>query len=91
MISSRSFVSFQMYPRHAEKSSQKYKVPLGTWPKDSYMKTLGTFNLLQHLEGLEGIANVPLTKYGWSHEEIQVLLAKARADLKDRKIHSLFE
>lgn len=55
------------------------------------MKTLGTFNLLQHLEGIEGIANVPLTKIGWTHEEIQVLLAKARADLKDRNVHSLFE
>ena len=55
------------------------------------MKTLGTYNLLQHLEGLEGIANAPLTKIGWAPEEIQVLLAKAREDLRNRNIHSLFE
>ncbi|EFR01251.1 hypothetical protein MGYG_04255 [Nannizzia gypsea CBS 118893] len=71
-------------------TTQKYKVPLGTWPKDKHLKVVGAFNLLQHSEGLGGIANLPLIKKGWSPEEIQVLLSKARGDLRNRSIHAYF-
>jgi hypothetical protein len=32
---------------------KKYKVPVGTWPRDPKMKELGQWNLLFCLEGLE--------------------------------------
>ncbi|EZF26553.1 hypothetical protein H100_01302 [Trichophyton rubrum MR850] len=71
-------------------TTQKYKVPLGTWPKDKHLKTVGAYNLLQHTEGLGGIANLPLIKKGWQPEEIEVLLSKTREDLRNRSIHSYF-
>ncbi|KDB27304.1 hypothetical protein H109_00881 [Trichophyton interdigitale MR816] len=71
-------------------TTQKYKVPLGTWPKDKHLKTVGAFNLLQHTEGLGGIANLPLIKKGWQPEEIEVLLSKTREDLRNRSIHAYF-
>ncbi|KAM5507685.1 hypothetical protein McanMca71_000953 [Microsporum canis] len=71
-------------------TTQKYKVPLGTWPKDKHLKVIGAYNLLQHDEGLGGIANLPLIQKGWTPEEIQVLLAKARGDLRNRSIHAYF-
>ncbi|KAK2782269.1 hypothetical protein FQN51_004660 [Onygenales sp. PD_10] len=71
-------------------ATKAIKVPLGTWPKDPNLKKIGALSLLQHLEGIEGIAIAPLTKIGWSPEEIQALLTKARADLHDRKVHSYF-
>ncbi|KAF3479485.1 uncharacterized protein GIQ15_06461 [Arthroderma uncinatum] len=71
-------------------TTEKFKVPLGTWPKDKHLKVVGAYNVLQHTEGLGGIANLPLIKKGWSPEEIQVLLAKAREDLRNRSIHAYF-
>ncbi|DAA77364.1 TPA_exp: hypothetical protein A8136_6624 [Trichophyton benhamiae CBS 112371] len=71
-------------------TTQKYKVPLGTWPKDKHLKTVGAYNLLQHTEGLGGIANLPLIKKGWQPEEIEVLLSKTREDLRNRSIHAYF-
>ncbi|KAK2865212.1 hypothetical protein FQN49_003801 [Arthroderma sp. PD_2] len=72
-------------------TTQKIKVPLGTWPKDKRLKTVGALCVLQHLEGLGGMANLPLIKKGWPQKEIQVLLAKAREDLRNRKIHAYFD
>jgi hypothetical protein len=46
------------------------------------------------LDCLEAWAIVPLTKFlGWNPEEVQVCLAKARANLKDpeMKIHAYWE
>ncbi|PGH14391.1 hypothetical protein AJ79_03033 [Helicocarpus griseus UAMH5409] len=66
------------------------KVPLNTWPKDPELKKTGALSLMQHLGGLEGIAIAPLSKIGWSADEIQVLLSKARTDIHNRKVHAYF-
>lgn len=71
---------------------EKYRVPLGTWPKDPYYKTLGTWNLLQAESGFEASAMAVLTRHeNWKPEEVTVLSAKAVNDARDRKIHSLFD
>ncbi|KAI9806983.1 MAG: hypothetical protein M1833_002641 [Piccolia ochrophora] len=51
-------------------------------------KTVGAWNLLQILEGLEGFSLALFTRtLGWSLEEVQVLLAQVRKDLRDPAIH----
>jgi hypothetical protein len=53
---------------------------------------LGTWNILQILQGLEGFTMALFTRVlGWSAEEIQVLLALVRKDLRNSKIHALMD
>ncbi|KAL6717513.1 hypothetical protein ACLMJK_005428 [Lecanora helva] len=65
------------------------KSPTNPWPKDRVLKEVGKFQLVAHLEGLEGLSIGLLTRQlGWKLEEVQVLMAKIRPELKDRSIHS---
>jgi hypothetical protein len=41
---------------------KKYKLPIGTWPVDQKMKTIGQWNLLYCVQGLEGFALFILSK-----------------------------
>jgi hypothetical protein len=62
------------------------KWPINPWPKDPKLKQLGFWSRENMLDCLEAWAIVPFTKFlGWTPEEVQVSLAKARADLKDSK------
>ncbi|QKX57587.1 uncharacterized protein TRUGW13939_04705 [Talaromyces rugulosus] len=65
-----------------------FKWPIGPWPKDKRYKEIGMYNRIGWEEGLEGWAMFLFTKFlGWSPEEVQVLLAKIRLNLRDRAIH----
>ncbi|KAL1969981.1 hypothetical protein VTN77DRAFT_6386 [Rasamsonia byssochlamydoides] len=69
----------------------KYQVPMGVWPKNPHYKRIGTWNLLQVDQGFEAGAMAVLTRFGsWTPEEVTVLAAGARDDVKSRKIHLLF-
>ncbi|OJD32213.1 methyltransferase domain-containing protein [Diplodia corticola] len=71
---------------------QKYKLPLGPWPKDKKMKEVGTVNLMQVLEGMEAFSYRLFTGIlGWSLEEVQVLIAKTTKELKSMKYHAYDE
>lgn len=44
---------------------------------------------LQMLEGLEGFTLAPLTRVlGWKLEEVEILIAKVRTDLRTSRIHA---
>lgn len=52
-------------------------------------KEIGAWNQLQSLEGIEGWSMGLLTRVlGWSPEEVQVHVAKARKDHCNPAIHS---
>lgn len=69
----------------------KFILPLGTWPKDKHYKQIGAYNFLQMQQGLEGIGLATLTRSGeWTPEEVQVLVAKARQDLSNPRIHGQY-
>ncbi|KAI9811556.1 MAG: hypothetical protein M1832_000866 [Thelocarpon impressellum] len=71
---------------------QRLKMPLGRWPKDELLKAIGTWNLLQTLEGLEAFSFALYTRVlGWSHDEVQVLMAKVRKDLRNPNIHAQYD
>lgn len=38
------------------------KVPLGVWPKDQTMKTIGLYNRIMIYDGLHGLAMGPFTR-----------------------------
>ncbi|KAL8638409.1 MAG: hypothetical protein Q9228_004440 [Teloschistes exilis] len=60
----------------------RYKLPIGPWPKDKFLIE----------EGLEAFTLRLFTQVlGWQQEEVQVLLANVRKDLRDPKIHAQFD
>ncbi|MCJ1388337.1 hypothetical protein MMC18_001183 [Xylographa bjoerkii] len=70
---------------------QRYPLPVGTWPADKHLKEIGAWNYLQCTEGLEAFCYAIFTRaLGYSKEEVEVLCAKARKELKDSKQHAMF-
>ncbi|KAJ9273733.1 hypothetical protein DTO212C5_12 [Paecilomyces variotii] len=71
---------------------EKFLIPLGAWPKDKRLKTLGLWNMLQADTGFEAAAMAVLTRYeGWSKEEVKILASKTRSDARNPDIHGLFD
>ncbi|KAJ6183622.1 hypothetical protein N7519_004923 [Penicillium mononematosum] len=68
-----------------------YKIPLGPWAKDKQLKEAGQLQYAHWSTALEGWAMWLLTKFGepepWTKEEVQVYLARVRAELKDPHVH----
>jgi hypothetical protein len=63
---------------------------------DDKQKQIGAFNQLQFEQGLEGLTIGMLThrtptENAWPMEEVHVLLAQVRADLKNPKCHGLYD
>ncbi len=55
-------------------------------------KQLGAWNFMQIDEGLEAFTLRLFTKVlGWDVQEVQVLLAMVRKDLKNRRVHAQFD
>lgn len=72
--------------------SRKVKIPVGPWPKDPQLKELGTYNLVQVLTGLEAFTlRLFCNVLGWTEDEVTVLLAGVRRELKNPRIHSMFD
>ncbi|EON65751.1 hypothetical protein W97_04990 [Coniosporium apollinis CBS 100218] len=71
---------------------ERLKLPIGTWPKDKYLKKLGAWNFMQIQEGLEAFTLRIFTKVlGWEVSEVQVMLALVKNDLRDPSIHAQFD
>lgn len=67
--------------------NKSYVIPIGSWPKSRTMKKRGSWAELYFLEMLEALASRPLRSLGWSPEEVQVLLAYVRKELKDTNLY----
>ncbi|KAJ5547566.1 hypothetical protein N7513_004800 [Penicillium frequentans] len=71
---------------------EKYKIPIGPWPRDKLLKEAGYLQYAHWNAALEGWAMWLLTHFGepepWTKEEVQVYLAQVRAELKDPTIHA---
>ncbi|KAF1359127.1 S-adenosyl-L-methionine-dependent methyltransferase [Lizonia empirigonia] len=70
-------------------SVREFKLPIGPWPKQKRLRDAGLLQLSAMLEGIEGLSLRLLKFYdGWSRDELKVLLAKVRAELKDPACHA---
>ncbi|KAL2137362.1 hypothetical protein VTI74DRAFT_3302 [Chaetomium olivicolor] len=66
-----------------------FRFPVGPWPKDPRLKMVGKFNVLQILEGLEAFSLRLFTSVlGWKQEEVMVLNAGVRDELKSGAFHA---
>lgn len=68
-----------------------YKFPIGPWAKDPVLKEAGRLNHHMWKIGLDGFAMHLLTNFGdpkpWTPDEVQVYVAKARAELCNPRFH----
>ncbi|KAK4155427.1 S-adenosyl-L-methionine-dependent methyltransferase [Chaetomidium leptoderma] len=71
---------------------KRYRMPIGPWARDRTLKEVGTWNLMQVLNGLEGLSMRLYTQVlGWKEEDVRALLGRVRRDLADPGVHALFE
>lgn len=68
-----------------------FKIPLGPWAKNKTLKEAGQLQYAHWSAAIEGWAMWLLTKFGdpepWTPDEVQIYLAKVRAELKDPHVH----
>ncbi|KAE9379673.1 S-adenosyl-L-methionine-dependent methyltransferase [Stipitochalara longipes BDJ] len=65
------------------------KIPIGTWPKDRKLRTVGLYARVSLIDGLEGLSLGPRTRgLGWTPEQVQVYLVSVRKALLDQSVHS---
>ncbi|KAJ5088598.1 S-adenosyl-L-methionine-dependent methyltransferase [Penicillium angulare] len=64
-------------------------IPIGRWPKEPRMKEIGRYIRAQLVDSAaESYTLAPFTRFGgWSHEEVQVLLAHLRRELLSNTMH----
>ncbi|KAJ4106121.1 hypothetical protein QSH57_014374 [Fusarium oxysporum f. sp. vasinfectum] len=64
------------------------KLPIGPWPKDPKLKELGRYQAIQESKVIDSYTP-KLFEYalGWSADEIQVLMAQVKNELRDPAIH----
>jgi len=73
-------------------NEERYKIPVGMWPKDKKLKEIGAYNLMQFLDGLDGISMAVMTRIrGWKAEEVTVFLPDVKKDLRNRDIHIQYD
>ncbi|TDZ13500.1 putative methyltransferase tdiE [Colletotrichum spinosum] len=71
---------------------QKFKFPMGPWAKDPVHKTVGGFNLMQLLRGLEGFSlKLFCDVLGRTKEETLVMMAKVRRELQSGAFHAIWD
>lgn len=61
------------------------QIPIGTWPKDSQKKELGTLAQLVIESDTEGHILFMANTLGWEREEIQVYIAHLRRELRSNQ------
>lgn len=67
---------------------QKFTCPSGLWPKDPALKELGRYHMAQLLDGLEAFSlRLMCGVHNWKEEEVMVLLANVRQELKSGRLH----
>lgn len=66
-----------------------WKVPIGIWPKDRKMKTIGLYNRSMIIDALQAVSMAPLTRgLGWTAAQVEVFLIDVRKSLMDSSVHS---
>jgi hypothetical protein len=66
-------------------------LPFGTWPADKTLKEIGAWNYMMLDENLEGVVNYLFGHHlGMSKEELDVVCAKVRNQLKDPTCHIMY-
>lgn len=67
------------------------KLPIGPWAKNRQLKKVGALELVNFVDGIEGLSLRMFCKVlGMSIEAVQVLLMEIRQEAKNSKVHSYY-
>lgn len=70
------------------KDTNKAKLPQSPWPKDPKLKDLGRYHQVNMFEAIGPYCYALFTRIlGWSKEEIEVMVAGIRKELRDPSVH----
>ncbi|KAL9111622.1 MAG: hypothetical protein Q9227_003895 [Pyrenula ochraceoflavens] len=68
-----------------------FNIPVGIWPRNKVLKTLGLYMREVVMSSLQGIALGGLHRgLGWSVQEVEAYLIGVRQGLMDHRVHSFF-
>lgn len=66
-----------------------FKVPIGPWPRDPHLKTIGAYNRAVVWGALHAAAMRTFTRgLKWTPEEVELFIVQVRKSLMDPMIHS---
>lgn len=70
-------------------NEKKFAVPMNPWAKGKDQKTVGAMQMMNNLEGVDGITLAVFTRaLGWTPSDVEQLLIDVRRDMKDLNIHA---
>jgi len=71
---------------------QRYRLPIGSWPKDPRLKEVGTLMGVNFIEGVEAFTGVLFKDVlGWSAEEVSRLNNEVKTAVKRGDAHAIFD
>ncbi|GLA36435.1 hypothetical protein AnigIFM63309_002539 [Aspergillus niger] len=72
--------------------TMKFKLPIGSWPKDARLKECGSFMRVNFVEGVEGFTAALFGDVlGWEQSEIEELNAGVKRESLRKDIHPIFD
>ncbi|KAG4258967.1 hypothetical protein FPRO03_13189 [Fusarium proliferatum] len=72
-------------------TEQRFKFPVGPWPKDRRLKEIGACLSMNFTSGVDAFTAKPFRDHlGWSQKEVEVLKAEVRKAAKRREVHAMF-
>ncbi|KAM5353156.1 hypothetical protein ACJZ2D_016955 [Fusarium nematophilum] len=75
-----------------ELKEERFKLPIGPWPKDQRLKEIGTLMGANFYEGVAAFTAVLFTEVlGWSREEVELFNASVREASRQRAVHPIFD
>ena len=71
---------------------ERFKLPIGGWPKDKRLKEIGSCMSVNMIEGVEAFTAVLFKDVlGWDKDEVEVLNASVRQTARRKDMHPLFD
>jgi SAM-dependent methyltransferase len=72
-------------------NQQRFKLPIGSWPRDPGLKEIGTLMRVNFVEGVEAFtAALFQDVLGWPKDEVAFLNRAVQADAQRKDVHPLF-
>lgn len=76
----------------AKVKEERFKLPIGGWPKDPRLKEIGTLMGINMHEGVSAFTAVLFTDVlGWKTEEVELFNVSVRKASRDLKVHPIFD
>ncbi|RBA11035.1 hypothetical protein FPRO05_14282 [Fusarium proliferatum] len=73
-------------------NEQRFKFPVGPWPRDRRLREIGAFLGVNFIDGVDAFTAKPFRDHlGWSENEVEVLNMEVRKEAKRREVHAMFD